>query len=187
MHVDGRRAHEIHRAGGRAEIKPRAVFIESIERVTALSPEGEFSLLIRCGKGTYVRSLARDMGRVLGCGAHLAALCRESIGPFSLEDAMYPGKELDVSSRALLFAIRPIDSMGLFLPAYRASDSDMRKLSNGLGVPLSAGARETCGSVSPADVLMFYSDSLVSIGRLERLGDGGYVLPEINIATEVVK
>lgn len=187
VHVGGRRAHEIYRAGGRAKIEPRAVFVEAIERLTGLSPEGEVSFLIRCGKGTYVRSLARDMGKLLGCGAHLRALCREKVGPFSLKDALRPGEELDFSSRELVSAIRPLDVMELFLPAYRAPETDMKRLSNGLGVPLSVGERTTCGSASPSGVLMFRSESLMSIGRLERLGDGGYVLPEINIATEVVK
>ncbi|MDR2780453.1 MAG: tRNA pseudouridine(55) synthase TruB, partial [Synergistaceae bacterium] len=83
VHVNGRRAHKISRAGGKPEIPPRPVFVESIRRDGAISGDGCVRLLIRCGKGTYVRSIARDIGRRLGCLAHVAALRRLSVGPFS--------------------------------------------------------------------------------------------------------
>ncbi|MCL2683818.1 MAG: tRNA pseudouridine(55) synthase TruB, partial [Synergistaceae bacterium] len=83
VHVGGRRAHEIFRSGGVPDIEPRPIFIESISRVENLSENHEVELLIRCGKGTYIRALARDMGRRLGCRAHIASLRREAVGPFS--------------------------------------------------------------------------------------------------------
>ena len=76
VHVNGRRAHRISRAGCKPEIPPRPVFVESIRREGVISDDRDVELLIRCGKGTYVRSIARDIGRRLGCMAHVAGLRR---------------------------------------------------------------------------------------------------------------
>jgi tRNA pseudouridine55 synthase len=84
--VDGKRAYELARKGGTAELKSRQVLI-SIFEITAIElPSVSFRVV--CSKGTYIRSLARDFGEALGVGAYLAALCRTRIGDFRLEDAM---------------------------------------------------------------------------------------------------
>jgi tRNA pseudouridine55 synthase len=84
--VDGKRAYNLARAGKTAEIKSRQVTISSIALTGARLPE--IDLHIVCSKGTYIRSLARDLGLALGSGAHLTALCRTRIGAYKLEDAM---------------------------------------------------------------------------------------------------
>ncbi len=84
--VGGRRAYRVARKGGRVELEPRLVRIDAIEVVAYDWPRLE--LRVTCGRGTYIRSLARDLGRALGTGGHLARLRRTAVGPYRVEQAM---------------------------------------------------------------------------------------------------
>ena len=84
--VDGNRAYDLARDGEEFELKTRTVYIESIE--IAEYSEETTSFRCICGKGTYVRSLARDMGEKLGCYGYISKLERASVGPFTLENAI---------------------------------------------------------------------------------------------------
>ena len=83
--VDGRRLYKLARKGQEVERQPRTVTIERFDIDTVELPEVAFS--VHCSKGTYVRSLAHDLGQRLGCGAYLTALRRSAIGSFSVEEA----------------------------------------------------------------------------------------------------
>ncbi|MBD2724059.1 tRNA pseudouridine(55) synthase TruB [Hymenobacter armeniacus] len=83
--IDGKRAYEIARQGLEAEIKSKTVEIKAFELTRIALPEVDFRIV--CSKGTYVRSLARDFGLALGCGAHLTRLVRTRIGEYRVEDA----------------------------------------------------------------------------------------------------
>src|ERR1035437_9255727 len=83
--VQGDRAYNIARSGGQPDIKPVLVNISKFEIVSVLLPMIEFKVV--CAKGTYIRSLAHDLGRQLGCGALLASLNRTRIGQYKLKDA----------------------------------------------------------------------------------------------------
>lgn len=85
VHVDGRRLYEYARAGLEVERQPRAVRITAIE---VRRFEGNLlELSVACSKGTYLRVLAVDIGRALGCGAYLSALRRTAVGPFAVSAA----------------------------------------------------------------------------------------------------
>lgn len=84
--TDGRRHHELARAGRPVERKPCRVTIESIDLLGIR--DGDLDIEVRCGAGTYIRSLARDIGERLGTGGHLVALRRLRSGAFSLEGAV---------------------------------------------------------------------------------------------------
>jgi tRNA pseudouridine55 synthase len=83
--VDGKRAYESARKDINVAIKARQVTISAFEITRTELPDVGFRVV--CSKGTYIRSLARDFGELLGCGAHLTALCRTRIGAFYLRDA----------------------------------------------------------------------------------------------------
>jgi tRNA pseudouridine55 synthase len=90
VRVDGRRLHQVARAGGEVERPPRTVHVAALE-LMELSTQADALLAtvdVRCGKGTYVRTLAADLGEAVGVPAHLAALRRLSAGPFVLEEAI---------------------------------------------------------------------------------------------------
>ena len=84
--VDGKRAYESARKGDSVELKAREITIENFELDDTNFPELAFK--VTCSKGTYIRSLARDLGTALGSGAHLTALRRTRIGEFRVEDAI---------------------------------------------------------------------------------------------------
>jgi tRNA pseudouridine55 synthase len=83
--VGGKRLYKLARKGQEIELQPRPVTIYSIEILNTELPTVQF--LMRCSKGTYVRSLARDIGEKLGVGGYLAALRRTKVGDLSVEDA----------------------------------------------------------------------------------------------------
>jgi len=101
--IDGKRAHELVREGKEVEIPPRPVTIFSFD-VSAIRREGTFvdiDARVHCSSGTYIRSLARDMGEALGVGGHLTALRREASGPFTLEHARTLGELEDDAALSL--------------------------------------------------------------------------------------
>ncbi len=83
---DGKRQYELARAGLAVERKERSVRIDRLEIVEWQPPV--VTLDIVCGKGTYIRSIARDLGELLGCGAHMKSLVRLRVGVFTLADAL---------------------------------------------------------------------------------------------------
>lgn len=83
--VDGKRAYELARKGHEVELKARTVEVICFEITECCFPEVDFRVV--CSKGTYIRSLAHDLGKLLGVGAYLAELCRVRIGTFMLYDA----------------------------------------------------------------------------------------------------
>ncbi|KPK85959.1 MAG: pseudouridine synthase [Bacteroides sp. SM23_62_1] len=83
--MKGKRAYDLARKGENIELKPNVVYIREIELVEYNRPI--LVLRIRCGKGTYIRALARDIGESLDSGAHLVALKRTAIGDFKISDA----------------------------------------------------------------------------------------------------
>jgi tRNA pseudouridine55 synthase len=83
---DGRRLYELARQGVEVERAPRPVDVHALH-VIAFEPPS-LTLAVRCGKGTYVRTLAADLGEALGCGAHLTALRRTRVGAFAIEGAV---------------------------------------------------------------------------------------------------
>jgi tRNA pseudouridine55 synthase len=83
---DGKRLYTLARAGQTIEIPAREIRINSFDLTTIALPNISFE--VSCSKGTYIRSLAHDYGQELGCGAHLASLCRTSIGKYLLRDSL---------------------------------------------------------------------------------------------------
>ncbi len=84
--VKGRRAYDLARQGEVPQIKAKEVVIDAFEITKIEMPDVHFR--ITCGKGTYIRSIARDMGKALNNGAHLTRLVREAVGPYTLENSL---------------------------------------------------------------------------------------------------
>lgn len=83
--INGKRAFNYARKGEDVEIKPRTIFIREIELINFAPPH--MTIRVVCGKGTYIRALARDVGEKLNCGAYLTKLKRTRVGDFHLKDA----------------------------------------------------------------------------------------------------
>lgn len=95
IQVDGRRLHELAREGIEVERAPRPVTVARFD-VTPTEDPLVWDAVVECSSGTYVRSLAADLGTALGGGAHLSALRRTAVGPFTLDEAQPLGEELSL-------------------------------------------------------------------------------------------
>jgi tRNA pseudouridine55 synthase len=110
----GRPLYDYARAGEPVEAAPRAVVVHALE-LTSFTGPAAVALTMRCSKGTYVRALARDLGRALGVGAHVTALRRTRSGPFALADARPLDAvlaALDAGDRAALPLVEPAAALG---------------------------------------------------------------------------
>lgn len=86
--VNGDRAYELRRAGEEVKLKPKHIHIDEIEVVDFDVEKIQLSLRVVCGKGTYIRALARDLGRALNSGAYLTALRRTRVGDFTIDKCL---------------------------------------------------------------------------------------------------
>lgn len=86
--INGDRAYDLMRKGRDVELKPKTLRIDEIELTSFDSELMQMSIRVVCGKGTYIRALARDIGEALGSGAYLTALCRTRVGDVRIEDCV---------------------------------------------------------------------------------------------------
>lgn len=86
--VDGKRAYDLARKGSDVQLEPKRIRIDEIELLECELPK--IKIRVTCGKGTYIRSLARDLGEALDSGAYLTALTRTRIGEYKLENCITP-------------------------------------------------------------------------------------------------
>jgi len=152
--VEGRRAYALARRGAEVDLAPRTVRVDRIDVREYRWPELELD--VSCGKGTYIRSIARDLGRALGVGGYVTALRRLLIGPFAVEDA----DTLEVDAPSLL----PMAAAVSALPAVRVTADEARRLRNGQAVS-ATGEGETA--------VVNEAGELVAVGRAA----GGWLKP----------
>ena len=134
IHAGGRRLHELARAGIAIERAPRRVRVHAFELLEWTSPR--LRARVRCGSGTYVRSLAADVGEALGCGGHVEALARTAVGALRLEDAVPWAAIQEGDAAALAARVRPSDEAVGHVPAVSLSVNAGRRLAHGQTVPL---------------------------------------------------
>jgi tRNA pseudouridine55 synthase len=136
LKVEGERAYDLAREGAAVELAPRRVEVHRLE-LLATSDSEHSVFAAECGKGTYVRSLARDLGRTLGCLGHVAALRRTSVGPFAEDRAVkldsLPETPESPASPALLL---PVAAGLADLPSLTVSRADAGRLARGQAVLL---------------------------------------------------
>ena len=116
----GKRLHELARAGIEVERKPRRVVIHRLDLVDFQAPR--LGLQVVCSKGTYIRSLAMDIGARIGCGGHLGALRRESSGPFELAQAVTLETLQEMEADQARGLLLPPDAALPHLPAVELDD-----------------------------------------------------------------
>ena len=124
--VKGKRAYSLARSGERLQLKSRPVRIDSLEIVSFDYPQLE--MRIRCGSGTYIRSLGRDIGRQLGTGAVMSALVRTAIGHLTIDTAVAPSNLSQENIGDHLLSAREAITQ---LPQTRVSVDEFRSLANG--------------------------------------------------------
>jgi len=171
------RGRPLYRYARRGQPMPR---LERPVRVDALDvlawdpPDLQFRLA--CSGGTYVRSIAHELGELAGCGAHLHALCRRRLGPFQLEHAIAL-EELLAAPDQLAGRVLPPESLLAHLPLWPCPPETAVRVRNGVEIPLSDGEPHSDGTRFR---LVDATGALIAVGRVRTLDEGRRVLrPEI--------
>lgn len=133
--VDGQRAYDLAREGVEVELKARPVRIDRCELVSATADDA--TLEIDCGKGTYVRALARDLAEALGACGHVSALRRTRVGKFSEENAITLEKLQELAHRgAGLETLLPVETALDDIPVLAVTTEDVFRLKQGRPIVL---------------------------------------------------
>jgi tRNA pseudouridine55 synthase len=167
LKIDGERAYDLARDGADVELAARTVDIHRLEIL--ISPDADHTVLAaECGKGTYVRALARDLGRKLGCYGHVAALRRTRVGPFN-EDGAVLLEQLarardERGESALDDLLMPVEKGLTSLPALSISRADAQRLTLGQSVIL----RGRDAPILEGPVSVSAHGVLIALGEIEQ-------------------
>jgi len=166
---EGQRLYKLAREGKEVERKPRTITIHALE-LTHFEP-GLFELKVHCSKGTYVRTLAEDMGEALGCGAHVVGLRRTGVGPYTTEGmvTLERLKEMYEEDKFQMDALLiPIDSALADWPAVHLNEDSTYYIK--LGQPVMVPKAPTEGWVRLYDA----DQRFLGVGEVE---DDGRIAP----------
>ncbi len=173
--VDGERAYDLARDGEVVELQSRPIRVDRLELVEIPDPDHAV-FEAECGKGTYVRALARDMGRALGCLGHVSALRRTAVGPFG-EVELIPLEQLTaLCHRAaagegdLADALMPVETALDDIPALAVSRADAARLQRGQAVLLRGRDAPILGGT----VYVTAAGQLVALAEIDR----GEIVPK---------
>ena len=163
--IDGKRAYVQARAGETVELSARPVFVESFQLIDC--PDRDHAVFeVVCGKGTYVRAFARDLGQKLGCFGHVTNLRRTFVEPFEESDTVQLDDllALEGNPEALdTFLISPLESMQGF-PEIGLNQDEARRVRLGNAIIL----RGRDAPVEDEDVCAVYKGALVAIGDIKQ-------------------
>lgn len=160
LKVAGKRAHELARKGAEVKLEPRPVHVYRIDVTGYTWPH--LDLTVECGRGTYIRSIARDVGEVFGVGGLVQTLRRTHVGPFTADS----GLSLDATADEVRAKLRPMGEAVADLPRVTLDAATGGRFTQGQAVP--------CGSASGV-VGVFRGDVFVGVGE----ATGGRVKPKV--------
>ena len=156
--VNGKKLYDYARAGESVEIKSRTVYISKIELKEFDEVNQIAKDCVACSKGTYIRSIAYDLGKILGCGAYLSALERTQAGRFLVDGAINLD---DLSDKDLVckHLINPLEVLSY--PTQELSDSDRQRVSHGMSI--------TNRGFNDSDIVfLLKSGKIYAIGKVEQ-------------------
>jgi len=156
--VGGKKLYEYAREGKDVEIKPRTVFISKIELVDFDYENQRAKILVECSKGTYIRSIAFDLGQKLSCGGYLTALERTRSGGFRIENSVDLEAlcDLKVVEENLISPLKVMD-----IPVYNLEETQKIKVLHGMSI--------NCKNSADMDVVfLVYSGRIYAVGKIER-------------------
>ncbi len=149
--VKGKKLYEYARKGEEVEIQPRKVVIENIELKNFDEELQQAQILLKCSKGTYIRSIANDLGKNLGCGGYLIKLIRTQAGKFRVENSVQLDG-IDVESNV----INPLDILSL--PKIAVDNDDLARIKNGMPI------YKTCDKIGNFVSLIYNDVEICAVG-----------------------
>ncbi len=156
--VNGKKLYEYAREGKEVKIEPRKVFISRIELKEFDEENQSAKVLIGCSKGTYIRSIAYDLGKILACGGYLTALERTKAGKFEVQDAIELDKfsDIEIVTQKLIYPTNVLD-----IPSYELNDQECVRVSHGMAI---YNDKFTTGDI----VFLVYSGKIFAVGKVEQ-------------------
>lgn len=149
--VKGKKLYEYARKGEEVEIQPRKVVIENIELKNFDEELQQAQILLKCSKGTYIRSIANDLGKNLGCGGYLIKLIRTQAGKFRVENSVQLDG-IDVESNL----INPLGILNL--PKIAVDNDDLARIKNGMPI------YKTCDKIGNFVSLIYNDVEICAVG-----------------------
>ena len=167
LKYQGKPAYVYARRGVKIDLAKRKVTIRRLE-IQAVDPP-DVTLQVVCSSGTYIRSLAADLGNRLGPGAHLKALRRLSIGPFSIAEAASLAEgNADFLEQQLRSRIIPLKEAVKHLAEWEVDEETAKKIRNGRRIDLKELSLSQCGQeLAPGEIRLVCGEALVAIARLD--------------------
>lgn len=156
--VNGKKLYDYARQGQDIEIKPRKVTISKIELKEFDKTSQSAKITVACSKGTYIRSIAYDLGAKLGCGGYLTALERTKAGKFQVNTAIKL-EDLTEVSQIVENLINPLNMLNI--PIHNLSENERERVSHGMSI---------CNSDFPDSdiVILSYGGRIYAIGKVEQ-------------------
>ena len=155
--VNGKKLYEYARNGEDIEIKPRKVFIENVELRSFNHDLQQAEILIKCSKGTYIRSIANDLGNKLETGGHLIKLVRTQAGRFRVENSIKL-EGIDVEKNL----INPLEMLNL--PKIELNENNFEKIQHGMTIENIDNSLKNCEIV----VLTYNRNKICAVGMVDR-------------------
>lgn len=152
--VNGKKLYEYARKGEEVKIEPRGVNIFKLEIVSFDEEKQTAELLIECSKGTYIRSIANDIGETLGCYGHLIKLVRIKAGRFEIKNALKL-EEIDTIEKVSGNLIYPTEYISY--PKYELNDIEREKVSHGMSINI---------SLSNGKIIFTHKNDLIAIAEI---------------------
>ncbi|MDD5543741.1 MAG: tRNA pseudouridine(55) synthase TruB [Acidobacteriia bacterium] len=166
--ISGISAHRMARKNLPVHLSPAAVHVFRFEISKRLGDEARFE--VECSAGTYVRSLAHDLGQALGCGAHLKALRRTQSGEFTLQQAI-PLTQIDQKTGQWKDRIIPLNKLVAWMQSLSVSENDREKILHGTSFPFQLKAEDSVEPTSQRRDSNRWLRLLDSAGRLIAIGE----------------
>jgi tRNA pseudouridine55 synthase len=166
--IDGQRAYDLAREGEDVFLEPRPVFIDTL-RLVDMPDDATTVFEATCGRGTYVRAIARDLGRALGCFGHVIALRRTRVGPFGEDQAITLAHLLalhaaDQGLAELMRCLLPIETSLVGMTEVNITSADAGRLR--LGQPILMRGRDA--PIMQGEVFAVSKGQIIAIGDIER-------------------
>lgn len=178
--VQGKRAHELARRGSELQIRPRPVTMTAISELEPLG-KGRWAMTVHCHRGTYIRSLARDLGQAIGCGGHIASLHRLAVGAYESCNGISMNQDQTLERHNLKAALLSVSTLAQQYPHVHVDSWIERRLLRGLPQRMTGLPQLNWPARGPHETLAAIGTERLCFGNLIFTEGEAMLMPRINI------